>query len=66
MDIYCIMSKSSILDFCVVSISLCLLLQGKLDEAEKYFLAALEEAKEGFGTRDPHVASSCNNLVWFL
>ncbi|XP_039114625.1 uncharacterized protein LOC120249973 isoform X2 [Dioscorea cayenensis subsp. rotundata] len=40
-----------------------LFLKGKLDEAEKYFLAALEEAKEGFGTRDPHVASSCNNLA---
>ncbi|KAM0936964.1 putative tetratricopeptide-like helical domain superfamily [Dioscorea sansibarensis] len=40
-----------------------LFLKGKLDEAEKYFSAALEEAKEGFGTRDPHVASSCNNLA---
>ncbi|KAI4299614.1 hypothetical protein L6164_033055 [Bauhinia variegata] len=38
-------------------------LQGKLDEAEKLFLAALEEAKEGFGKRDPHVASACNNLA---
>lgn len=43
-----------------------LFLKGKLDEAEKYFSAALEEAKEGFGTRDPHVASSCNNLVCFF
>lgn len=37
-------------------------LQGKLDEAEKLFLSALQEAKEGFGERDPHVASACNNL----
>lgn len=36
--------------------------QGRLDEAEKYFVRALEEAKQGFGERDPHVASSCNNL----
>ncbi|KAJ0974945.1 hypothetical protein J5N97_016910 [Dioscorea zingiberensis] len=40
-----------------------LFLKGKLDEAEKYFLLALQEAKEGFGIRDPHVASSCNNLA---
>ncbi|CDP01646.1 unnamed protein product [Coffea canephora] len=38
-------------------------LQGKLDEAEKLFLSALQEAKEGFGKRDPHVASACNNLA---
>ncbi|RYR65367.1 hypothetical protein HN51_013424 [Arachis hypogaea] len=37
--------------------------QGQLDAAEKLFLAALQEAKEGFGPRDPHVASSCNNLA---
>uniref|UniRef100_A0A7I4B6M8 Kinesin light chain n=1 Tax=Physcomitrium patens TaxID=3218 RepID=A0A7I4B6M8_PHYPA len=37
--------------------------QGRLDEAEKYFVRALEEAKKGFGDRDPHVASSCNNLA---
>lgn len=37
--------------------------QGKVDEAEKYFLLASKEAKEGFGERDPHVASSLNNLV---
>ncbi|KAG0497590.1 hypothetical protein HPP92_002281, partial [Vanilla planifolia] len=36
---------------------------GELDEAEKYFQSALQEAKEGFGPRDPHVASSCNNLA---
>lgn len=44
-------------------------MQGKADEAEKYFLLALQEAKEGFGERDGHVASACNNLVsfmWFL
>ncbi|CAL0334818.1 unnamed protein product [Lupinus luteus] len=38
-------------------------LQGKLDEAEKLFLSALQEAKEGFGQRDPHVASASNNLA---
>ncbi|KAF8702842.1 hypothetical protein HU200_032676 [Digitaria exilis] len=37
----------------------------KLDEAEKLFLAALLEAKEGFGLRDPHVASALNNLAEF-
>ncbi|XP_059640770.1 uncharacterized protein LOC132282943 [Cornus florida] len=40
-----------------------LFLQGKLEEAEKLFLSALQEAKEGFGERDPHVASACNNLA---
>lgn len=40
-----------------------LFLQGKLDEAENFFLSALREAKEGFGKRDPHVASACNNLA---
>ncbi|KAM1061148.1 hypothetical protein FF1_025676 [Malus domestica] len=38
-------------------------LQGKLEEAEKLFLSALQEAKEGFGEREPHVASACNNLA---
>ncbi|KAM5558206.1 hypothetical protein ABKV19_020097 [Rosa sericea] len=38
-------------------------LQGKVEEAEKLFLAALQEAKEGFGKRDPHVASASNNLA---
>ncbi|XP_041002410.1 kinesin light chain 3 isoform X1 [Juglans microcarpa x Juglans regia] len=38
-------------------------LQGKLDEAERYFFSALQEAKEGFGETDPHVASACNNLA---
>ncbi|KAH1226459.1 Nephrocystin-3 [Glycine max] len=37
--------------------------RGKLDEAEKLFLSAIEEAKEGFGEKDPHVASACNNLA---
>ncbi|URE19755.1 Kinesin light chain [Musa troglodytarum] len=36
---------------------------GKLDEAEKFFQAALDEATKGFGAKDPHVASSCNNLA---
>ncbi|KAM3283301.1 kinesin light chain 3 isoform X1 [Capsicum chacoense] len=40
-----------------------LFLQGKLEEAEKLFLSALREAKEGFGDRDPHVASAYNNLA---
>ncbi|XP_027911330.1 kinesin light chain 3 isoform X2 [Vigna unguiculata] len=39
--------------------------QGKLDEAEKLFLSAIQEAKEGFGEQDPHVASACNNLAEF-
>ncbi|XP_044478712.1 uncharacterized protein LOC123205750 isoform X4 [Mangifera indica] len=38
-------------------------MQGKMEEAEKFFLSALQEAKEGFGERDPHVASACNNLA---
>ncbi|KAL2898411.1 Nephrocystin-3, partial [Bienertia sinuspersici] len=38
-------------------------LKGKLNEAEKLFSSALAEAKIGFGERDPHVASACNNLV---
>ncbi|KAG0525264.1 hypothetical protein BDA96_06G041000 [Sorghum bicolor] len=37
----------------------------QLDEAEKLFQAALLEAKEGFGLRDPHVASALNNLAEF-
>jgi hypothetical protein len=36
-----------------------------VEEAEKLFVSALQEAKEGFGQRDPHVASACNNLVGF-
>ncbi|RCV32740.1 hypothetical protein SEVIR_7G012000v4 [Setaria viridis] len=37
----------------------------QLDKAEKLFQAALLEAKEGFGLRDPHVASALNNLAEF-
>ncbi|KAM0881501.1 hypothetical protein ACQ4PT_032922 [Festuca glaucescens] len=37
----------------------------KATEAEKLFKAALQEAKEGFGLRDPHVASALNNLAEF-
>eukprot|EP00850_Spirogloea_muscicola_P005090 SM000023S07546 [mRNA] locus=s23:6146:11274:- [translate_table: standard] len=37
--------------------------QGRLTEAEKYFAGAIEEAKLGFGDKDPHVASSYNNLA---
>ncbi|GAA0159217.1 hypothetical protein LIER_16047 [Lithospermum erythrorhizon] len=40
-----------------------LFLQRKLKEAEFFFLAALKEAKEGFGDRDAHVASACNNVA---
>ncbi|GAU22418.1 hypothetical protein TSUD_123050 [Trifolium subterraneum] len=36
---------------------------GKLDDAERLFMAAIQEAKEGFGEQDPHVASACNNLA---
>jgi hypothetical protein len=38
-------------------------LQGRLDEAEKYLNQALEQAKLGFGEHDQHVASSYQNLV---
>ncbi|XP_048328167.1 uncharacterized protein LOC107417286 isoform X3 [Ziziphus jujuba] len=38
-------------------------MQGKLEEAERFFFSALQEAKEGFGEKDPHVASACNNLA---
>ncbi|KAF5747478.1 RNA polymerase-associated protein CTR9 [Tripterygium wilfordii] len=38
-------------------------LQGKLEQAEQFFSSALQEAKEGFGEKDPHVASACNNLA---
>ncbi|XP_048633339.1 kinesin light chain isoform X1 [Brassica napus] len=37
--------------------------QGKLEPAERLFGSAIHEAKEGFGERDPHVASACNNLT---
>ncbi|KAD4586438.1 hypothetical protein E3N88_24039 [Mikania micrantha] len=36
---------------------------GKLEDAERLFMGALEEARQGFGERDPHVASACNNLA---
>lgn len=38
-------------------------MQGKLEQAEKFFVSALQEAIEGFGESDPHVASACNNLA---
>ncbi|KAI3725720.1 hypothetical protein L1987_65512 [Smallanthus sonchifolius] len=38
-------------------------LQGKLEDAERLFIGALQEARQGFGERDPHVASACNNLA---
>ncbi|KAL8046972.1 hypothetical protein ABFX02_08G208600 [Erythranthe guttata] len=37
--------------------------QGNIEQAEIFFRSALQEAKEGFGERDPHVASACNNLA---
>nr|GEU42714.1 hypothetical protein [Tanacetum cinerariifolium] len=40
-----------------------LFFQGKLDDAERLFVGALQQAKQGFGQRDPHVASACNNLA---
>lgn len=40
-----------------------LFMQGKLNEAERFFSSALAEARKGFGERDPHVASACNNLA---
>ncbi|XP_073278815.1 uncharacterized protein [Primulina huaijiensis] len=38
-------------------------MQGKFEQAEKFFVSALQEAIEGFGESDPHVASACNNLA---
>lgn len=38
-------------------------LQGKREDAERLFISAIREAKEGFGERDPHVASAFNNLA---
>ncbi|GLJ39708.1 hypothetical protein SUGI_0811780 [Cryptomeria japonica] len=37
--------------------------EGKSNEAETYFLLALEEAKQGFGLIHPQVASSYSNLA---
>lgn len=34
-----------------------------MKEAERYLARALEEARLGFGEKDAHVASACNNLV---
>ncbi|KAI3784422.1 hypothetical protein L1987_43521 [Smallanthus sonchifolius] len=33
------------------------------DIIERLFIGALQEARQGFGERDPHVASACNNLA---
>ncbi|KAJ7964462.1 kinesin light chain 3-like isoform X1 [Quillaja saponaria] len=57
---------SDSIDFATVHSKICFLAifyLGKLEEAEKMFLSAVQEAKEGFGVRDPHVASACNNLA---
>lgn len=35
----------------------------KYEDAEKYLVRALEAARRGFGPRDPHVASACQNLA---
>jgi tetratricopeptide (TPR) repeat protein len=37
--------------------------QGREPEAEAYLKQALEAARRGFGPRDPHVASACQNLA---
>eukprot|EP00898_Chlorokybus_atmophyticus_P009122 jgi/Chlat1/9210/Chrsp97S08411 len=37
--------------------------QGRLGEAERYLTRALQEARDGFGDADPHVAAACNNLA---
>ncbi|XP_024538338.1 nephrocystin-3 [Selaginella moellendorffii] len=37
--------------------------QGRLDEAEKYLVKAIDHAKKGFGEEDAHVATSFNNLA---
>ena len=37
--------------------------QGRQQEAEQYLKRALEAAKKGFGEKDPHVASACQNLA---
>ena len=37
--------------------------QGKMFEAERFLKQALEDAKLGFGTDDPHMASACQNLA---
>ena len=41
----------------------CLLLQGDTKQAELYLKRALQEAIQGFGHADPHVASAENNLA---
>ena len=38
-------------------------LQGKLADAERYLLRALEEARTGFGPADSHFAAALNNLA---
>ncbi|KAL8472314.1 hypothetical protein ACS0TY_028880 [Phlomoides rotata] len=38
-------------------------MKGNIEQAEKFFVSALQEAKKGFGERDAHVASACNNLA---
>ena len=35
----------------------------KYEDAEKYLVRALDAARRGFGPRDPHVASACQNLA---
>ena len=43
-----------------------LTLQGRTEEAERYFVRALAAAKAGFGECDPHVAAASNNLAELL
>jgi ABC-type transporter Mla subunit MlaD len=39
------------------------LLQGNLDEAERYLKQALREARRAFDSKDAHVAAALNNLA---
>ncbi|KAL8547688.1 hypothetical protein ACS0TY_007129 [Phlomoides rotata] len=46
----------------VLLVSLTSKTHGNIKQAGKFFASALQEAKKGFGERDAHVASACNNL----
>ena len=39
------------------------MLQGNLDEAERYLKQALREARRAFDSKDAHVAAALNNLA---
>lgn len=38
-------------------------MQGELRRAERFLKLALDEAKQGFGLNDPHVAAATQNLA---